>query len=187
MPRPNQWDRFTPETRAAVEARQTHNGFSDIDGLAEFIRELEGADVSRSTAGYISQEIKAAAYEARKLAMQSSYVLAAMGDKLHDIAVRNGVGVDVIIARLLQANMEKSATEIASMEPEQLDLFLNQLERLTLVQSRAATASRHAKGERRETKREHSASAQNTTSDEFRRRLAEKMAAVMHEDAENAP
>jgi hypothetical protein len=177
---------MSQETRAAVQQRQTRNGFGDIDGLQELINEMEPENnVSRATAGLISQEIKEAAYEARKLAVQSSYIIEAMGDKLHDIATRNGVSVDMIVTRMLQAQMEKTPAQLVSMSDEEMDAYLQRLDKLTLVAGRTAQASRHVKHERRETRRERAADAKAVESDEYRRRLAAKLAAIANDGADD--
>lgn len=173
MPQSSAYSQFKPETRQAIEQRQAGNGFSDVDGLHEYIKELEDAyQRSRATTGRINTALKEATLEARKRAALSKALLEVMGPDAQDIALANTVMMDAMIQEALP-HVKLSPAEIEMMEPEDKAALFG---RYNLMSARNARSYAPLKKERKE---DQDRLGNNQTSDEMRIRLQSRLASVL--------
>lgn len=88
MPKPSTYHSLPDKDREWLEYRQAQNGWSDIDGAAEELKQ-RGHEIPRSTVGDINKYLKnrAAAIKARQEG--TTALLNALGENAHDIGLAN--------------------------------------------------------------------------------------------------
>lgn len=172
MPPVSALQKMPSHIRAAVEQRQADNGFADIDGLHEYLTQLWNEySGSRATTGRINQQLKEIMQEARERAFLSKALVEVMGDDLQDVALANTLMLDGIIQSILPY-LNVSPAEIQELEPM---AKLALLKEIGVASSRLSGNFEKLKRERRIDKAATASSGQNTSSDEYRQKLQERM------------
>jgi hypothetical protein len=169
------WDKMPEDVRAAVIQRQMDNGFSDIDGLHDFI-EKQWADYKahRATTGRISQALKEQYKLAREQALMAKAMLEVLGDDISDTALLNTILFDSKFQEFL-SNLTINSSEIEGLTATQK---LNALSALGTTASRTARIYPALKSEKR-TAQMYAESNKKTTSDEHRKSLLIKMERII--------
>jgi hypothetical protein len=177
---PSSWEQMPPEVRHAVTERQANNGFSDIDGLHEYLEKI-WADykASRATTGRISQRLKESFKEARERALMAKALIEVMGDSIQDIALGNTALFDAKLQEILPY-LEISPDEIESMTPQQKIAMFKEI---GTASSRMARNYKALKDEKR-ADAIHRAELQKGNTDEHKRALLEKMKLLVEQEEE---
>lgn len=179
MPKPSAYSRFSEKTKKKIRKRQENNGFSDIDGLAREINQLEpDFQVSRTTSGRISKSMKDDAARAKQAADLAATFLNEVGDKIYDTAAFNQMILDSRFNEMIQW-LEITKEDIESLEPSSRIALLI---KLTNAQASNAKAHRFVAPERRTVKQESAAQQkQAKTFNEYRQKLADQIARIKDE------
>jgi hypothetical protein len=82
----NRFQRLPPKVRAFVENRQYNNGYGDIDGLQQDLKE-RGHEIPRSTLGYINKYLKEQAEEISQKTKLTTSIINAVGGDAHNLGL----------------------------------------------------------------------------------------------------
>ena len=131
---PRPYRKLKAEDKAHVEQRQGANGFEDIDGLTETLKE-RGYTVSRTGAGRINAYLVRVAERIKWKQEQMTALINALGSNIADIGLVNAA----LVADAVQTVFERLDPHLQSLDFAELDA--TQLIKLMWTASQASRDS----------------------------------------------
>ena len=120
----NRFQRLPPKDRAFVENRQFNNGYGDIDGLQQDLKE-RGHDIPRSTLGYINKYLKEQADEIRQKTQLTTSIINAVGENAHNLGLATSLLFQNEVQEMLSKLGLREIDYTALSEEARIKLFFN--------------------------------------------------------------